>query len=92
MGGAQAAGVMAYVKDKARARQGKPPLTAEEKEKLKAPIVEAFDSNSSAYNSTAEVYDDGIIDPRSTRTVLAKCLSVTLNAPLPETSFGVFRM
>ena len=77
MGGAQAAGVMAYVKDKARERQGKPPLTTAEKEALKAPIVEAFDSNSSAYNSTAEVYDDGIIDPRSTRTVLAKCLSVT---------------
>lgn len=96
MGGAQAAGVMTYIKNKSRARQGKPPMTPEQIEAIKGPIVEAFEANCSAYHSTAELYDDGVIDPRSTRNVLARCLSVTRNAPYGvgniDTNYGVYRM
>jgi 3-methylcrotonyl-CoA carboxylase beta subunit len=47
---------------------------------------------SSAFYSTARLWDDGIIDPVDTRTVLALALSAAYNAPIPDTKFGVFRM
>ena len=46
----------------------------------------------SAFYSTARLWDDGIIDPVDTRTVLALALSAAYNAPIPDTKFGVFRM
>ena len=54
--------------------------------------LEKYDREGSPYYSTARLWDDGIIDPRDTRTVLALGIAASLNAPLPDTPFGVFRM
>jgi len=59
---------------------------------LKKPIIDAIESRNSFWHSSAGVFDDGIIDPRDTRRVLAQAISVSLNAPLPEYNYGVFRM
>jgi len=92
MGGEQAAGVITYVKDRQRKREGLPPLSKEEVDAMKAPIVKAFEANSSAYHSTSAIFDDGIIDPRDTRKYLARGISVALNSPIQEGQYGVFRM
>ena len=55
-------------------------------------IREKYEREGNAYYSTARLWDDGIIDPLDTRRVLALGLSAALNAPIPETTFGVFRM
>jgi 3-methylcrotonyl-CoA carboxylase beta subunit len=67
-------------------------MTPEEQEAFKAPVIEKYEQEASAYYSTARLWDDGIIPPADTRTVLALGLSAALNAPIPETRFGVFRM
>ena len=60
---------------------------------FKKPILDKYELESSAYYSTARIWDDGIIDPVQTRDVLGLAFSATLNAPIPERSrFGVFRM
>jgi len=92
MGGEQAAGVITYVKDRQRKREGLPPLSKEEVDTMKAPIVQAFEANSSAYHSTSAIFDDGIIDPRDTRKHLARGISVALNSPIVDGQYGVFRM
>jgi acetyl-CoA carboxylase carboxyltransferase component len=51
-----------------------------------------YEAEGNPYYSTARLWDDGIIDPRDTRRVLALGISAALNAPIPETTFGVFRM
>jgi acetyl-CoA carboxylase carboxyltransferase component len=56
------------------------------------PILEKYEEEGSPYYSTARLWDDGVIDPRRTRDVLALALSATMNAGIPETKFGVFRM
>jgi acetyl-CoA carboxylase carboxyltransferase component len=91
MGGEQAASVLAQVKQEQRERQGKP-MAAEEIEAFKAPILAKYEAEGSPYYSTARLWDDGVIPPAQTRTVLALGLSAALNAPIPETRFGVFRM
>jgi len=90
MGGEQAASVLTQVKQEQRARQGKP-MSASEVEALRAPIVARYEEEGSPYYSTARLWDDGIIPPADTRTVLGLGLSAALNAPIPETRFGVFR-
>ena len=91
MGGAQAASVLATVKrDQLEGRGEQWP--AEDEEAFKAPIRETYETQGSPYYSTARLWDDGIIDPLDTRTVLGLALDVCANAPLPETSFGLFRM
>jgi acetyl-CoA carboxylase carboxyltransferase component len=90
MGGEQAASVLTQVKQEQRARQGKP-MSAEEVEALRAPILQKYEEEGSPYYSTARLWDDGIIPPVDTRTVLGLGLSAALNAPIPETRFGVFR-
>ena len=90
MGGEQAASVLTQVKQEQRARQGKP-MSAEEVEALRAPILAKYEEEGSPYYSTARLWDDGIIPPADTRTVLGLGLSAALNAPIPETRFGVFR-
>eukprot|EP01062_Namystynia_karyoxenos_P068997 TRINITY_DN641_c0_g1_i2.p1 TRINITY_DN641_c0_g1~~TRINITY_DN641_c0_g1_i2.p1 ORF type:complete len:1189 (+),score=416.21 TRINITY_DN641_c0_g1_i2:87-3569(+) len=92
MGGEQAAGVVAVVKQNQLKREGKPPLTPEQEQRLKKPIIDGMESANSAWHSTAGVYDDGIIDPRETRQVLARAISISLNAPFPDGPYGVFRM
>jgi 3-methylcrotonyl-CoA carboxylase beta subunit len=91
MGGEQAAGVLATVRrDAIEAKGGQ--WSAEEEENFKRPVREQFEHQANAYYATARLWDDGIIDPADTRRVLALGLSASLNAPIPPTSFGVFRM
>jgi 3-methylcrotonyl-CoA carboxylase beta subunit len=66
--------------------------TAAEEEEFKAPIRAQYESEGSPYFATARLWDDGIIAPSETRDVLGLAFAATLNAPIPETRFGVFRM
>ena len=91
MGGEQAASVLASVKQTALEAQGKKMSDAEEKA-FKQPILEKYEEEGSPYYSTARLWDDGVVDPGETRSVLALALSSCLNAPIPEMKFGVFRM
>ncbi len=91
MGGEQASGVLASVKrDGIEARGGS--WSAEEEAKFKQPILDQFAHQSHPYYSSARLWDDGVIDPADTRRVLALGLSASLNAPIGEPKFGVFRM
>jgi 3-methylcrotonyl-CoA carboxylase beta subunit/propionyl-CoA carboxylase len=67
-------------------------LTPDEQEEFKAPIIDKYEREGSPYYSTARLWDDGIIDPVDTRGVLGLGISAALNAPIPATDFGVFRM
>jgi 3-methylcrotonyl-CoA carboxylase beta subunit len=91
MGGEQAAGVLAQVRREALEKSGKD-WSEKDEAAFKAPIVEQYERQSNAYYATARLWDDGIIDPRDTRRMLAHGLSVSLNAPIEPTRFGVFRM
>jgi 3-methylcrotonyl-CoA carboxylase beta subunit len=91
MGGEQAAGVLATVKREGIERAGGAWSAAEEAE-FKRPTIEMFDEQSHPLYASARLWDDGVVDPRKTRDVLALSLSASLNAPIPETRFGVFRM
>ena len=91
MGGEQAAGVLATVRrDGIEAKGGS--WSAEEEAKFKQPILDQFGHQSHPYYSSARLWDDGVIDPADTRRVLALGLSASLNAPIGEPKFGVFRM
>jgi 3-methylcrotonyl-CoA carboxylase beta subunit len=91
MGGNQASSVLSTVKrDQIEAAGGEWP--AEEEEAFKAPIREQYEAQGNPYYSTARLWDDGIIDPADTRRVLGLALDVCARQPLPETSFGLFRM
>ncbi len=92
MGGEQAANVLLTVKQDQLARLGKPLLSADEQAAFKQPILDKYEKEGSPYYSTARLWDDGILDPPETRRVLGLALSACLNAPLPETTYGVFRM
>jgi 3-methylcrotonyl-CoA carboxylase beta subunit len=91
MGGEQAASVLATVKrDGIEAKGGQ--WSADEEAAFKAPIKEQYEVQGHPYYATARLWDDGVIDPADTRRVLALGLSASLNAPIPETKFGLFRM
>ncbi len=91
MGGEQAASVLATVKrDGIEAKGGQ--WSAQEEETFKAPIRQQYEEQGHPYYATARLWDDGVIDPADTRRVLALGLSAALNAPIPDTKFGVFRM
>ena len=91
MGGEQAASVLATVKRDGIERGGKSWSEIEEAE-FRQPIIEQFEEEGHPYYSTARLWDDGVIRPRDTRRVLSLALAASLNAPIPKTSFGVFRM
>ncbi len=91
MGGEQAAGVLATVRRDGVERGGGV-WSAEDEAAFKRPIIEQFERQSHPLYASARLWDDGIIDPRKTRDVLGLSLSAALNAPVPETRFGVFRM
>jgi 3-methylcrotonyl-CoA carboxylase beta subunit len=91
MGGEQAAGVLATVKQDQMARDNVL-MSAEEEAAFKKPIIDAYEKQGHPYYASARLWDDGVIDPADTRMVLGLCISATLNAPIEETSFGVFRM
>ena len=91
MGGEQAAGVLATVKrDNIEAGGGK--WSEVDEEEFKQPLREQFETEGNPFYATARLWDDGIIAPSETRRVLALAFSAALNAPVPETKFGVFRM
>ncbi len=91
MGGEQAAAVLATVRrDGITGRGGQ--WSGDEEEAFKAPIRAQYESQGHPYYATARLWDDGIIDPADTRTVLGLGLSAAMNAPIPETKFGVFRI
>jgi len=92
MGGEQAANVLLTIKQEQLAREGKTAMTKEESEEFKRPILEKYETEGNPYHSTARLWDDGVIDPVDTRQVLGLALSVVLNSPVEEQSFGVFRM
>lgn len=92
-------GTMAYVRGKAAVRDGKKEdfegMTKQMKESM-GPLIEMYENMSDSYHSTANLFDDGIIDPRETRSVLARGISIAMNAIGNESIFpekyGVFRM
>ena len=91
MGGEQAAGVLATVKrDGIEARGGS--WSADEEAKFKQPVLDQFGHQSHPYYASARLWDDGVIDPADTRRVLALAMSATLNSPIADTKFGIFRM
>jgi 3-methylcrotonyl-CoA carboxylase beta subunit len=91
MGGEQAASVLATVRRDNLEAEGKS-WSKEEEEAFKAPIRRQYEEEGNPYYATARLWDDGIIAPAETRRVLALAFAATLNAPIPETRFGVFRM
>ena len=91
MGGEQAASVLATVKrDNIESAGGN--WSEVEEEEFKQPIREQYETEGNPYYATARLWDDGIITPSETRNVLGLAFSATLNAPVEETSFGIFRM
>jgi acetyl-CoA carboxylase carboxyltransferase component len=91
MGGKQLAGVLDIIQREAAAKRGE----AVDEQKLgmmKMMTEQMIDKESDPYFATARLWDDGIIDPLDTRRVLALGLAAAVNAPIPETTFGVFRM
>nr|WP_010396269.1 carboxyl transferase domain-containing protein [Paracoccus sp. TRP] len=91
MGGEQAAGVLATVRREGIEREGGTWSAGEEAE-FKRPTIEMFERQSHPLYASARLWDDGIIDPRKTREVLALSLRASLNAPVEPTRFGIFRM
>ncbi|MDP1738247.1 MAG: carboxyl transferase domain-containing protein [Caulobacter sp.] len=86
MGGEQAASVLATV------HRDADKWTKEEEEAFKAPVRQKYEDEGNPYHATARLWDDGVIDPVQTRDVLGLAISASLNAPIPDTTFGVFRM
>ena len=94
MGGEQAANVLISVKNDQLAREGQPPLAEEMVKAIKEPIVAMAEKEGNAYYSTANLWDDGILDPAKTRDVLGLAISASLNGPIhsgPQ-GHGLFRM
>ena len=91
MGGEQAAQTLLTVKREQLAARGAT-LSDAEAEALTAPVREKYEAEGSPYYATARLWDDGILDPVETRAVLGLSLAATLNAPIRETRYGVFRM
>ncbi|WP_267379339.1 MULTISPECIES: carboxyl transferase domain-containing protein [unclassified Sphingomonas] len=86
MGGEQAASVLATVHRDAER------WTPEEAEAFKAPVRQKYEDEGNPWYATARLWDDGIVDPAQTRDVLGLALAATLEAPIGEPRFGVFRM
>ncbi len=91
MGGEQAANVLSTVKIDQVVAQGKT-MSQEEIDKIKRPILEKYEKESSAFYSTARLWDDGLIDPRAMRGVLTMALAASLHKTWPTTQYGTFRM
>ena len=91
MGGEQAASVLATVRrDGIESRGGS--WSSDEEAAFRQPILDQYEHQGHPYFASARIWDDGVIDPADTRRVLALGISASLNAPIPEPKFGVFRM
>ena len=91
MGGNQAAAVLATVKREGLEANGET-WTAEDEASFKQPILDQYETQGHPFYASARLWDDGIIDPTDTRSVLGQGLEASLNAPIEKTTFGVFRM
>ncbi|MEE2782911.1 MAG: carboxyl transferase domain-containing protein [Pseudomonadota bacterium] len=91
MGGEQAAGVLAQLRSDAMTAKGQS-WSSEEEQAFKQPILASYEAQGHPYYASARLWDDGIIDPADTRRVLALTISASLNKPIPESRFGIFRM
>lgn len=91
MGGEQAAGVLNQVKLEQLERRGEP-MDQAAQAGFKQHILDKYARESSAFYSSARLWDDGIINPRDSRAVLGMALSLVYNAPIPQVKYGVFRM
>jgi 3-methylcrotonyl-CoA carboxylase beta subunit len=91
MGGEQAASVLATVRRDGIEKKGGA-WSKEEEEAFKAPIRDQYEAQGHPYYASARLWDDGVIDPAQTRDVLGLGLAATMNAPIEDTRFGVFRM
>ena len=91
MGGEQAASVVATLRADQLAKAGTP-WSSDDEEAFKAPIRQQYEEQGNPYYATARLWDDGVIDPKDTRTVLGLALSAAANAPLAPVGYGVFRM
>ncbi len=92
MGGEQAAGVLATVRQDGLRYKGQEPMTEEQVKDFKQPILDKYEKEGSAYYSTARIWDDGIILPDETRDTLGMALAISHNEEYGDTKFGVFRM
>ena len=91
MGGEQAANVLAQVKQDRMQKQNKT-WAQPEKDAFMQNVRDSYEKEGNAYYASARLWDDGIIDPAQTRTVLGLSLISTMGAPIKETDFGTFRM
>ena len=91
MGGEQAAGVLAQVKKDQLEEKGQK-LSPQEEAAIKDPILQKYETEGHPLYATSRLWDDGILDPRQTRSALALALSASLNAPIPDYRAPVFRM
>lgn len=91
MGKDQAADVLVRVK-KDQMREKGEEMSAEEEEAIRKPIYKQYEEEGSPYFSSARIWDDGILDPLETRSALALGIAISLNAPIPDQRYGVFRM
>jgi len=91
MGGEQAAGVLAQVKRDQKDKLGEQ-WSEQEEANFKQPIIDTYEHQGHPYYASARLWDDGIIDPADTRQVLGLAISASLNKPIEDTKFGIFRM
>ena len=92
MGGEQAASVLATVRRDGIEAGGRDSWSAEDEEAFKSPIRDQYEAQGSPWYATGRLWDDGVIEPADTRRVLGLGLAAAAHAPLPEPSYGVFRM
>jgi 3-methylcrotonyl-CoA carboxylase beta subunit len=91
MGGQQAASVLSTIR-RQQIEDGGGSWSAEDEAEFQAPVLEQFETQGSPYYSTARLWDDGVIDPASTRDVLGLAIDVCMRAPMEDVGYGVFRM
>jgi len=91
MGGEQAANVLLTVKKAGLKKKGKT-MTRKEQEDFKKELMDKYEHEAIPYYSTARIWDDGILEPLSTRTALALGIAMSLNTSIPDQKYGVFRM
>lgn len=92
MGGEQAANVLVTVKQEGLKKSGNTPMDEKEAEKFRAEMLSRYESEASAYYSTARLWDDGIIDPTDTRDILGLALAICMENEIEPTRYGIFRM
>ncbi len=91
MGGAQAAGVLSQIRAETLAAKNQP-WSAEEEQDFKKPIEDKYEREGHPYYASARLWDDGVISPADTRSVLGLSLFAARHAPPQDTQFGIFRM